>query len=221
MSAFERGRDRGAPPPPPPHSHALAPEEVLRFKVKAELRKRMRGVRKTTPLDACASRSAAIVDRLKAHPAIASAKSVALFWPMIERHEVDLRPLDALLRARGVRVAYPAIDEATNVMTLRFVDDLEHLRERGYGFMEPTHDAPDAVLDAVVVPALAIDPSGYRIGYGAGYYDRTLPRYAPPATTIGVAFDWQLVSEVPVTEGDVAVDHVVTDARTLASVVAG
>lgn len=195
----------------------VSQEDVLRFKVKAELRKRMRGVRKTTPTDACTARSNAIIERLNVHPAMISAKRVALFWPIVARHEVDLRPLDASLRARGVRVAYPAIDADTNVMTFRFVDDLAEMEERGYGFMEPSATTPEASLDLVVVPALAIDPQGFRIGYGAGYYDRTIPRYSPPAVTIGVAFDWQLVSEVPVTRGDVAVHHVVTDARTLVS----
>ena len=68
-------------------------------------------------------------------------------------------------------------------------------------------------LDVVIAPALAVDPTCQRIGYGAGYYDRTLPRYAPPAITIGVAYDWQVVAEIPVTQGDVALDFVVTDVR--------
>jgi 5-formyltetrahydrofolate cyclo-ligase len=208
-----RGNDPGAATP---HSHALAPEEEIRFKVKAELRKRIRGVRKTAPLEACAERSAKIVQALEAHPAIKDAKSVTLFWPMIERHEVDLRSLDTSLRARGVRVAYPAIDQDTGDMTFRFVDDIATLQEAGYGFAEPPKDAPLATapdLDVVVVPAIAIDPTGHRIGYGAGYYDRALPTVAPPATTIAVAYDYQLVAEVPFTPGDVRVAWVLTDTR--------
>lgn len=200
---------------PPAHSHKLAPDEFIRLKVKAELRKRLRGVRKTTPIEACAERSRALVARLEQHEALASAKRVALFWPIVTKHEVDLRPLDATLRARGVRVAYPAIDPETDVMTLRFVDDIEALEEKGYGFMEPAADAPEATeLDVIVVPAIAVDPTGHRIGYGAGYYDRTLPRYAPPAVSIIVAYDWQLVAEVPATEHDVRCAWVVTDTRT-------
>ncbi|MDB4935102.1 MAG: 5-formyltetrahydrofolate cyclo-ligase, partial [Labilithrix sp.] len=130
-------------------------------------------------------------------------------------HEVDLRPLDATLRARGVRIAYPAIDADTNVMTFRFVDDVTALEEKGYGFMEPSADAPQAEsVDVVIVPAIAIDPVGHRIGYGAGYYDRTLPRYVPPGVSIAVAYDWQLVAEVPSTEHDVRCEWVVTDVRT-------
>jgi 5-formyltetrahydrofolate cyclo-ligase len=197
---------------------SLAPDDVIRVKVKAELRKRMRGVRKTTPLEACAARSAKIVAQLEAHEALTSARRVALFWPIVSRHEVDLRALDASLRAKDVEIAYPAIDPDTGVMTFRFVTDVAALEEAGYGFAEPPKDAAEATaLDAIVVPALAVDPSGHRIGYGAGYYDRTLPRFAPPAITLAVAFDWQLVAEVPATPTDVRVDWIVTDTRVLRS----
>lgn len=198
------------------HSHELAPEEFLRIKVKAELRKRLRGVRKAMPASAAAERSTKIIATLEAHPAVVAAKTIALFWPIEVRKEVDLRPFDASLRKRGVRIAYPAIDPETDVMTMRFVDDLAGLEEQGYGFAEPPPDAPHAAeLDVVIVPAIAVDPTGHRIGYGAGYYDRTIPKYAPPAVTIAVAYDWQLVAEVPATEHDVKLAWVVTDTRTI------
>jgi 5-formyltetrahydrofolate cyclo-ligase len=193
----------------------LPPEDILRVRVKTELRKRLRGVRATMPLDACAKRSAAIVQRLEAHPALRAARSVALFWPIVERHEVDLRPFDASLRARGVEVAYPQIDPETRLMTFRFAAPAD-LEERGLGFAEPVATAREAergVLDVLVVPAIALDPVGHRIGYGAGFYDRTIPRFCPPAVTVGVAFDFQLVAEVPFTEHDVPLAHVVTDER--------
>jgi 5-formyltetrahydrofolate cyclo-ligase len=191
-------------------------EDALRRRVKAELRKRMRGLRQALPASACAERSARIV-RALGETAVANARSVALFWPIVERHEVDLRALDAALRARGARVAYPAIDPETRVMTFRWASERE-LEERGLGFAEPDARATEVTrgeLDAIVVPALALDATGHRLGYGAGFYDRTIPRFAPPAATIGVAFDFQLLSEIAVTEGDVPVDVVVTDARTI------
>lgn len=213
MSGPRRGQ---FPPVGEPHSHALAPEAIIRLKVKAELRKRLRGVRRTAPLEACQERSRAIVARLEALDAVARASRVALFWPIEERHEVDLRELDAHLRARGASVAYPTIDPETGDMTFRFVDDPSALEERGYGFREPSPEAPEATtLDAVVVPAIGVDPTGHRIGYGVGYYDRTLPRFAPPAVAVVVAYDWQLLSEVPATEHDVRCAWVVTDTRTL------
>jgi 5-formyltetrahydrofolate cyclo-ligase len=205
----------------PSDHHGFIPssaEDLLRRRVKAELRKRMRGLRKALPPSACAARSGRIVELLASLDPLAAARSVALFWPIEERHEVDLRALDALLRRRGARVAYPGIDPETRNMALRFVHDPDAMDEQGFGFREPSGSDPEASpgdLDAIVVPALAVDPRGHRIGYGAGYYDRTLPRFAPAATTVVVAFDFQLVPEVPSTEGDVAVDWIVTDARAL------
>lgn len=197
-------------------------EDFIRRKVKAELRKRMRGVRKAAPIEACLERSKKIVAALLAEPAVASARSIALFWPIEERHEVDLRGLDASLRARGAQLFYPALDPETRVMTFRRVDDVAVLAEAGFGFAEPPLDAPEATtLDVIVVPALAVDDRGHRLGYGAGFYDRTLPRFCPPAHAIVVAFDYQLIAEVPITEGDVATDLVVTDARVLVPTPAG
>lgn len=193
-------------------------EEQLRRRVKGELRKRMRGLRRTLPASACAERSARIVERLSAMQAVSEARAVALFWPIEERHEVDLRPLDARLRERGARVAYPAVDPETGAMTFRFVEHTESMLEQGFGFREPPQDAPQAspgVLDVVVVPALAVDPTGHRLGYGAGYYDRTLPSLVPPAVAIVVAFDFQLLVEIPFTAGDVPAAWIVTDSRTL------
>jgi 5-formyltetrahydrofolate cyclo-ligase len=193
-------------------------EEMLRIRVKSELRKRMRALRKALPAAACALRSERIAQRVAELEPVASARSVCLFWPIEDRHEVDLRPLDAILRAKGARVAYPGVDPETRAMTFRFVPDPDAMEEQGFGFREPSLREPEAApgeIDVIVVPALALDPRGHRIGYGAGYYDRTLPRYAPPAVAVAVAFDFQLVAEVPDSAVDVRVAWIVTDARTL------
>lgn len=205
----------------PSDHHRFIPssdEDVLRRRVKAELRKRMRGLRKAFPASACGERSARIIERLLALEPLSRAGSVALFWPIEERHEVDLRALDARLRERGVRVAYPGLDPETRVMTFRFVEDPDRMQVLGFGFREPSLDDREALrgeVEVVVVPALAADPRGHRIGYGAGYYDRALPRFAPPAVSVTVLFDFQLVAEVPTTDGDVTVDWIVTDTRVM------
>lgn len=191
-------------------------DETIARTVKAELRKRMRGLRNTMPASACLARSARIVASLELLPELVAARHVAVFYPIEERHEVDLRVLDAALRERGVSVYYPSIDPVTRDMTFRLVTDLESLEERGLGFREPADSAPVATtLDVVVVPCLAADPTGYRLGYGAGFYDRTLPAFCPPAFAVAVAFDYQLLAEIPKSPLDVAVAAVVTDARTL------
>jgi 5-formyltetrahydrofolate cyclo-ligase len=207
----------------PNDHHGFIPsseEEMLRIRVKIELRKRMRGLRKALPLAACALRSTRIARRVAELEPVGRARGVCLFWPIEDRHEVDLRSLDATLRAGGARVAYPAVDPETGAMTFRFVSDPDAMEEQGLGFRQPSSREPEALpgeIDAIVVPALAIDPRGHRIGYGAGYYDRALPRYAPPAVAVAVAFDFQLVAEVPESAVDVRVAWIVTDARTLAA----
>lgn len=191
-------------------------DEALARKVKAELRKRMRGLRRTVPASACEARSEKIRAALLAHPAVANARTVASFWPMMDRHEVDLRPLDATLRARGVQMAYPSIDPESRTMVFR-VAEPHDFAERGLGFEEPPATVPEAAsVDVVIVPALAVEPRGFRLGYGAGFYDRALPRFCPPAVSIAVVYDFQLLAEVPVTDGDVPVAWIVTDEQTLA-----
>jgi 5-formyltetrahydrofolate cyclo-ligase len=217
-------RDPSRAPGTPPGHHGFIPssqEDVLRGRVKAELRKRMRGLRKALPASACAERSSRIVARLTDLEPIARATAVALFQPIEERHEVDLRALGANLLGRGVRVAYPAADPETRAMAFRFVTGDGDLEAGAFGILEPKASCPEArpgELDVVVVPALAVDPRGHRIGYGAGFYDRALPRFAPPAACVVVAFDFQLLAEVPETPLDVASGWIVTDAR---AVVAG
>jgi len=205
-----------------------AVETSLRYRAKAVLRQRARALRNSIPREAFVERSARIVAQVAALPCVAAARSVALFWPIEGRNEVDLTALDARLRAQRKRVAYPSIeaepagDEGpggsvrSRVMTFRFVEDPATLEERGLGFREPDPLAPEATaLDVIVVPVLQVDGRGHRIGYGAGFYDRTLPRFAPPAVSVGVAFSFQLIAEVPVTEGDVPLALVVTEDRVI------
>jgi 5-formyltetrahydrofolate cyclo-ligase len=182
-------------------------------RAKVALRKRLRALRNTTPLAPLEKRSEKIIERLEAIPAVASAKRVALFWPIEARHEVDLRPLDARLRGRGVEIAYPAI-EPSGEMTFRLAT-VDELVEDPLGFRAAPETAPEPdALDVIIVPSIALDASGNRLGYGAGFYDRALPRFAP-AKKIGVAYDFQLLAEVPVLANDVAMDIVITDVRTI------
>lgn len=185
----------------------------LSRRAKVALRKRARGLRASIPAAALAERSARIVARLEQEPALVAARQVALFWPMVQRHEVDLRALDASLRARGVHVAYPRLEPEENVLSFRFTEPAAMV-EGPMGLREPAPDAPRASgLDVVVVPCLLVEARGYRLGYGGGWYDRTLPTVCPPALSIAVGYDFQLAAEVPIEERDVAVARVVVESR--------
>lgn len=186
----------------------------------------MQALRLAVPASARARRSAGIVERVLSLDEVVSARGIALFAPMGEKGEIDLGPLDAAARAHGKRVYYPRLSEAPSEGAPRVPGldgdlaeaSLDELVPSGRGFLAPPAEARGAMrgdVDVIVVPALAVSELGHRLGYGSGYYDRILPVYRPPACAITVAYDFQLIAELPVLDGDAACDIVVTDARVL------
>lgn len=187
---------------------------------KKQLRSRMRAVRQAHTASSLKPKSEAIVARVLSE--ILGPRRVALFWPMESRNEVDLRPLDLALRERtGSAIYYPFMDPLPQGgfrTGFRLTRELSELRERGRQFFEPSPDAPIAApgdVDLVLVPALAADAQGHRIGYGAGYYDATLSDVCPPAESWIVTFEFQLLAELPREEHDIACSRVITEKRSL------
>ena len=189
-----------------------------------QLRGRARSVRAAYPEAALLERSRLIVERVVALPEFDAAESIALFWPL--PREVDLREIDKAARSHGKRVYYPVMDRhATGVRTgMALSAETAELAERGSRFAEPPPSAPRAErgdIDLVFVPALAVALNGHRLGYGAGFYDATLPDFCPPAKSVVVAYDFQLLAELPHLAHDVACDWIVTDRRLEAAVASG
>lgn len=178
----------------------------------------MKALRAAYPATALATRSARIVERVVELEAYRAARGVALFYPLTS--EVDLRPVDAHARTAGKRVYYPVMDPREGGFStgLALVEDLAELAERGRRFPEPGPEAPRARradVDLVLVPALALSSTGDRLGYGIGFYDATLPDFCPPAHSVAVAFEFQLLAELPTLPHDFRCERVITDARTL------
>jgi 5-formyltetrahydrofolate cyclo-ligase len=180
----------------------------------------MRAVRSAHPAEALRTRNQALVERARTLDAFENSRAIALFFPLVERKEVDLRELDAEARRRGKRVYYPFLEQRGEALVsgLRLTASLNELEDRGRRFFEPSPESALAArgdVDLLFVPALAVAPSGHRLGYGAGFYDSLLPDMCPPGRTAVVAFDFQLLADLPVLAHDVACDFVVTDARVL------
>lgn len=186
-------------------------EAGLRHRAKHALRNRMRAVRAALPDSACAARSNAIVQRIGALPELEKATTILSFASI--RNEVRTRPIMESAWAAGKRVALPrVIGEA---LCLHIVAPETPLSEGAYSVPEPPPHAESVEpieVDFALVPALAVDPRGFRIGYGGGYYDKLLPLLAN-ACTCALAYDFQLISEVPELPFDAAVDLIVTDER--------
>ena len=149
---------------------------------------------------------AALAAHVLADLPIPADAAVSGFWPM--PGEIDIRPLLEALHARGHPVLLPATPPRGNPLQFRhWRPGAEMLRER-FGTFCPT--GPAGVPDLLFVPLLAFDRTGHRLGYGGGYYDRTIAAL-PGARTVGCAFAAQEVDSVPAGPHDMRLDAVATE----------
>lgn len=183
--------------------------------MKAGLRQAMLARRAALPPDAAEALALQAQQRVAALPAFAAAGTVLLYAAF--RAEVATAWLAARAPAAAKRVAYPRVlpgGELELVLVERLDSDLT---PGAYGISEPRRGLPvvaPGAVDLAVVPGVAFDRAGYRLGYGGGYYDRLLPRLTR-AVTVGLAYAFQVVAAVPRTATDVPVHVVVTDAEVL------
>ncbi len=148
-------------------------------------------------------REVVIREKLALMPELKRADVVATYWPI--KGEVDLRGLEGLLDAT---FCLPKVVGSS----LGFGRP-ERLVEGAFGILEPeVADVPLCEIDVFLVPGVAYDLEGFRLGYGGGYYDRLIAGKLPHQLFVGVAFEFQLVEELPRDGWDVPVDVVLTDA---------
>jgi 5-formyltetrahydrofolate cyclo-ligase len=177
---------------------------------KAAIRARVRALRASVSADARAAASTTVAHTALHLPEMSGVHAVLGYHALAE--EIDPAPLLTMLRSRGVSVALPRVT-SPGELTLHWVDSDEELREGGLGILEPAADAPGPRpedLDLVIVPGVAFDRTGGRLGFGGGFYDRLLALLPPSVATVAIAFDEQLVDEVPMAEWDRRVAVIVT-----------
>src|SRR5690554_5829952 len=162
-------------------------------------------------------KSTAIVERMKSLPELQAAAIVHSYWPVIPRHEVDVRPLLYFLHAQKKQIVLPVVvnfgvasDGSERLRHVPFESE-DRLVVNRWGIHEPigTQTVPIEKIDAVIVPALGAGRNGHRIGHGFGYYDEFLRRMTVP--TLCPIFDECLVDVVPEEEHDVPVSVIITD----------
>lgn len=189
--------------------------DSAKSELRAHVRDRLRGM----DADARAEASRHACARLASDRRFAGASSVMLYMPL--RSEVDVTPLAVAALSQGKRVSVPRADSAAGTLTPIGVDafDADSMPPDPMGVRTPTSGdavAPDR-LDLVVVPGVAFDRAGRRLGRGAGYYDRFLSRLLPHTATAGICFDEQLVDAVPHGGHDRPVDCVFTPSHTISA----
>ena len=159
--------------------------------------------------------SAAACSRLTALEVFQHASVVMLYMPLAV--EVDLTPAAIRCFQMGKVVCVPRVDwERRDMEPVEVTSFDDHVMEVDeHGLRNPRGGVPilPSLLELVVVPGLAFDAHGHRLGRGGGFYDRFLSRLRRSTTTVGLGFDLQVTDEVPVNEDDVSVEIVVTDRR--------
>lgn len=137
--------------------------------------------------------------------------AVAGYWPM--GPELDDRPLLEHLHWHGHVCALPVVEQRHHPLVFHRWEPGDKLVAGVFGTSMPRHDTPPIVPDVLVVPLLAFDDEGYRLGYGGGYYDRTIAglRKAGNLLTVGVGFSAQRAPFVPHDHFDERLDWIVTE----------
>lgn len=174
---------------------------------KAQLRKRMRQALRSMDSADRAEEAVGIRRSLRAWPMWAGARTVLGYLPLAT--EVDLRPLLAEAIGRGVTVAVPVSDPGGSMAPCRLASlEPADLETDAMGIAVPKRREPVAIdsIEVVLVPGLAFDPQGRRLGRGGGFYDRFLPRLPRPAATVAVCFGAQRVEAVPSGPSDARVE---------------
>jgi len=157
--------------------------------------------------------SQAAQERLLTLEEFQRADCIALYAPL--HNETDTAMILSVAFAAGKRVLYPAVCGAH--MVFRQVEGIECLSQGCFGILEPCptgtdHQADEA--DLIVVPGVAFDLAGHRIGYGKGFYDRFLQHPGRSAHLIGLCHDFQLIDgQIPAETHDIRMELIVTDQR--------
>ncbi|MDP9195768.1 MAG: 5-formyltetrahydrofolate cyclo-ligase [Pseudomonadota bacterium] len=157
-----------------------------------------------------------IVARILADIPVGTGDIVAGYMPV--RGEVDIRPALEALHQRGIRCVLPAVREKRTALQFRLWSPSAPMEPGVYGIPMPVEGSPPAVPTVLLAPMVGFDRQGWRLGYGAGEYDRTLAalRQAGPVRAVGIAMaDQEVADGIPHEGHDQKMDWIVTERYTL------
>ena len=179
---------------------------------KTEIRKSLLSLRNSLSTKEITTGSSEIVARLMRIEEIRKAATLMVYLSF--GSEVRTDDLIRWCWEEGKRIVVPFCHVESRELTACRIDGFDELKTGHYGIRAPKEGLLRPVdgreIEVILVPAVAFDRRGYRIGYGGGYYDRFLPR-TPQAVKIGVAFASQIIEEIPVDGHDLPVDLIVTE----------
>ena len=186
------------------------PAELLKIKTEARAQAKLR--RAEAAASAGLAAAEAVSERVAALLAgFPKTTVVAGYWPI--GTELDVRHTLSHLDLIGFGCALPVVVAKGEPLTFRTWTPQTPMERSGLGILAPAATVPEVDPDVLLVPLLAFDRAGYRLGYGAGFYDRTLERLrrSKRVTAIGIGFAGQEVDSVPRDQYDQPLDWLVTE----------
>ena len=186
----------------------LLPQRRL-HRAKQRIRELLIQKRRMLAAEERCSLSESILSQLEKMTVFREAKTVLLYYP--KNNEVDVLPLFRRYK-RDKTLLLPVTHR--DRMTAHPYEGNDKMHRGKFGIPEPTTPEFQGKIDVIIVPAVAFDRAGNRLGRGGGYYDRFLKKQ-PHATLIGVGYDFQLVDEVPVRKHDQKVHRIILPSQTI------
>ncbi len=176
---------------------------------KAALRLRARGSRAAILHSARADAADTVADHFFNAIALAPRDVVAGYWRI--KDEMDCQPILVRLMDSFQPVCLPVVLGDQLPLELRLWEQGAPLYEAGFGTLAPSELAPQVEPDIILMPLLGFDKRGTRLGYGGGYYDRTLERLSKRPRLVGLAFAAQELDDIPRDAHDVPLDTIITE----------
>lgn len=181
---------------------------------KAQLRLKMMNIRTSLSTNEVQTKSNKIIEQFILLPQYMKAKTLLVYLPF--KNEIDTKPLIKKSWQDNKRILVPVCQPEKKLL-LSDLYSFNELKANKYGILEPAKEhqrsTPHEEVDLAIIPGVAFDYSGYRLGYGGGYYDRFLDNLLPDCTKIGLVFDFQLIDKVPTEPHDTRVDIILTENR--------
>ena len=146
---------------------------------------------------------------LAGHSAGKGNEVVAFYWPI--KDEPDLRPLMVEMQASGCRIALPLVETRAAPLVFRLWTPETRMERGHWNIPVPPRDAPEVMPDIVLTPLMGWDSEGYRLGYGGGYFDRTLAVLTPRPFSIGVGLSAAKLPTIYPQPHDIPMDVILTE----------
>ncbi|ERJ10902.1 5-formyltetrahydrofolate cyclo-ligase [Haloplasma contractile] len=157
-----------------------------------------------------------VFERLTNSKEFNDAESIFIFVSF--RSEVDTHRIIQKAIDLGKRVCVPKIEKKSEGMTPYQIQSLDQLEEGYYGVLEPKYGCElcdKETIDLIIMPGLAFDAKGGRVGYGGGFYDHFINSMETSVRKLAIAYDFQVLDKVPMGENDQLVDQIITDQRVI------